>query len=261
MPRGRPRKNPISQVKILDKTFSIIKLFSVEQPTWTLVAIAKETKLPKTTAHRILNSLVEKQFLSQNTETELYKLGPLAIQIGHHAIAQIDIRQIARPILEDLSEHSRETAVLMMLSPGRDHVICTEQINNNPGIKLMMELGMRIPLHAGGSAKSVLAFMRPSEIDNILSNPMKKLVKNTIIDPVQIEEELHRIRQRGFAVSIEEINVGAAGIATPFFDASNEVIGSIGVIAPVDRFRDFNVHKIAEHLQESATRITVSMGG
>jgi len=259
--RGRPRKNSPPQIKILDKTFQILELFSTEYPSWTLIGVTEETGLPKTTVHRILTVLQDKNILSQDVDSEQYRLGPLALQIGRRAMAQIDIRRITRPVLNDLSARTGETAILMMLSPLRDSVICTLQINNNPGLRLMMEDGQHVPLHAGGSAKAVLAFMHDDEVKNALSNTMDKLTHKTITDRVLIEKELERIRHYGYATSVEEISEGAAGIAMPIFDSSNEVIGSVGIIGPADRFLKLDTGVLVSYLKDSSAEITRNLGG
>lgn len=259
--RGRPRKNSPPQIKILDKTFQIIELFSTEQPCWTLTSVTDETGLPKTTVHRILNVLQDKKILSQDADSEQYRLGPLALQIGRRATAQIDIRQITRPVLNDLSSRTGETAILMMLSPLRDSVICTLQFNNNPGLRLMMEDGQHVPLHAGGSAKAVLAFMHDDEVEVALANTMEKLTHRTITDRTLIEGELERIRKHGYATSVEEISEGAAGIAMPIFDSSHEVIGSVGIIGPADRFLKLDTDVLVGYLKSSAAGITRNLGG
>ncbi len=259
--RGRPRKNSPLQIKILDKTFHIIELFSTEQPCWTLAGVTEETGLPKTTVHRILNVLQDKKILSQDTDSEQYRLGALALQIGRRAMAQIDIRRITRPVLNDLSLRTRETSLLMMLSPLRDSVICTLQVNNNPGLRLMMEDGVHVPLHAGGSAKAILAFMHDDEIEIALSNTMEKLTDKTITDSTLIEDELKRIRTHGYAKSIEEISEGAAGIAMPIFDSSQEVIGSVGIIGPADRFLKLDTDVLIRYLKNSTAEITRNLGG
>ena len=259
--RGRPRKNSPPQIKILDKTFQIIELFSTEQPCWTLAGVTEETGLPKTTAHRILNVLREKKILSKDVDSEQYRLGSLALQIGRRAMAHIDIRRITRPVLNDISSRTGETALLMMLSPLRDSVICTLQINNNPGLRLMMEDGQHVPLHAGGSAKAILAFMHDEEVEVALSNTMEKLTDKTITDRAIIEKELELIRNYGYATSVEEISEGAAGIAMPFFDSSHEVIGSIAVIGPTDRFLKLDMEILVRYLKNSTTEITRNLGG
>ena len=259
--RGRPRKNSPPQIKILDKTFQIIELFSTEDPNWTLAGVTEETGLPKTTVHRILTVLQDKKILSQDVDSEQYRLGPLALQIGRRAMAQIDIRRITRPVLNDLSTRTGETAILMMLSPLRDLVICTLQINNNPGLRLMMEDGQHVPLHAGGSAKAVLAFMHDDEVEVALSKSMEKLTHRTITDRTLIEVDLDRIREHGYATSVEEISVGAAGIAMPIFDSSHEVIGSVGIIGPADRFLKLETEVLVSYLKNSSAEITKNLGG
>ena len=259
--RGRPRKNTPQKIKILDKTFQIIELFSTERPCWTLAGVTDKTGIPKTTVYRILTVLQDKNILTQDMDSEGYRLGPLALQIGRRAMTQIDIRRISTPVLNDLSLRTKETALLMMLSPLRDSVICTMQVNNNPGLRLMMEDGMHVPLHAGGSAKVVLAYMHDDDIEVNLSSKMEKLTSKTIIDRTLIEKELERIRNYGYATSIEEINEGAAGVAMPIFDSTQDVIGSIGVIGPTERFLKLDIAVLVRYLKNSTAEITRNLGG
>ena len=259
--RGRPRSTATQKVKILDKTFQIIELFSTELPCWTLAGVTKETGLPKTTAYRILNVLQDKKILSHDRDSEQYRLGPLALQIGRRAMAQIDVCRISRPVLNDLALRTKETALLAMLSPLRDSVICTLQINNNPGSRLMLEDGMRVPMHAGASAKVILAYMPDNEIDVALSKMLEKLTDKTVTDRTLIENELDRIRNCGYGMSIEEINEGGAAIAMPIFDSSHEVIGSVGIIGPSDRFRKLDTEVMAKYLKDSTAGITRELGG
>lgn len=247
---------PETQIKILNKTFKIIDLFSVEEPAWTLTEIVEKTKLPKTTAHRIINVLRNKNFLSQDPGSDRYRLGSLAIQIGRHAIAQIDVRRIALPLMANIARETKETTVLMMLGPSRESVICAEQINNSSSLKMMMDMGLNIPLHAGGSGKCVLAAMQDNEVQHYLSKPLAKLARNTVTDRVLIEEELQRIKQRGYAVSNDEICDGSAGIATAFYDYTGGVIGSIGIIGPLDRIRSLDMENTAQLLKNVAAEIS-----
>lgn len=254
-PVGKTTK-PETQIKILNKTFKIIDLFSVEEPAWTLTEIVEQTKLPKTTAHRIINVLRNKKFLSQDPGSDRYRLGSLAIQIGRHAIAQFDVRRIARPLLADIARETKETALLMMLGPSRESVICAEQINNSSSLKMMMDMGLNIPLHAGGSGKCVLAAMHEKEVQHYLTKPLEKLARNTVTDRILIEEELQRIKQRGYAVSNDEICDGSAGIATAFYNYAGDVIGSVGIIGPLDRIRSLDMESTAQLLKNVATEIS-----
>ena len=124
-----------------------------------------------------------------------------------------------------------------------------------------MEDGMRVPMHAGASAKVILAYMSDDEIEVALSKMLEKLTDKTVTDRTLIENELDRIRNSGYGISIGEINEGGAAIAMPIFDSSHEVIGSVGVIGPSDRFRKLDTEAMVKYLKDSTDEITRELGG
>ena len=124
-----------------------------------------------------------------------------------------------------------------------------------------MEDGQHVPLHAGGSAKAILAFMHDEEVEAAMSNTMEKLTDKTITDRAIIEKELELIRNYGYATSVEEISEGAAGIAMPIFDSSHDVIGSVGIIGPTDRFLKLDTEVLVRYLKNSTDEITRNLGG
>jgi len=101
---------------------------------------------------------------------------------------------------------------------------------------LIAEIGAQVPLHAGASAKALLAFMAPEEIDAVIAHGLRRLGPGTITNAGALRRDLARTRRRGWALSVEETNEGATGVAVPVFGPGGEVAASLAIAGPLTRF-------------------------
>jgi IclR family acetate operon transcriptional repressor len=107
------------------------------------------------------------------------------------------------------------------------------------------------PIHAGASAKALLAFLEEPIIDEVLAHELEPLAPGTVTDPAALREQLDEIRARGWASSYEENNVGAWGLAAPIL-VGGRVVASIGFAAPTARHSDSTVRSLAKLVCEAA---------
>jgi IclR family transcriptional regulator, acetate operon repressor len=199
--------------------------------------IASELALSKAVVHRILTSLASRGLVESIVSTRRYRLGPTALSLGVTYLDRIDLRALALPVLRQLCQRTRETATLS-LRYGWERMYI-EQVTPEREVKMTVALGRPFPLHAGSSSKAFLAFLPPNDQDQYLGGgDLDGLTEQTITDPAQLREELAKIRQRGFAVSHGERQVGAGSVAAPVFDHRDQPIAVVSVCGPLERFRD-----------------------
>lgn len=118
-----------------------------------------------------------------------------------------------------------------------------------------------MPLHSGALAKAILAFLPKPEIDRYLaSGPLQRFTPNTITDPTHLGRELARIRKRGYAVSRQEVVLGAGGVAAPIFDSTGQAVASIGVSAPLHRLTAAKITDIFPELLRRAEKMSAELG-
>ena len=122
-----------------------------------------------------------------------------------------------------------------------------------------MQPGRRVPLHAGSSQKALLAFLPEDAIERVLSQPLERLCERTIVDPSDLRAELAHIRERGWARSAEETNLGVSGIAIPVLSERGVVVCAIGIAGPSARLDDARIasefHQVASAAEEIATAL------
>ena len=216
--------------------------------------------MPKSTVYRILRILQGHSYLHQDPESKKFRLGLAALQLGRNALGSIELRQAAARILEDLSERSGETVLLQVLTDERDQVVCIERAQQRSGLRILLEVGATAPLHAGSSSKVLLACMSDREIAAVLAHDLPALTTHTITDPAVLRAELERIRSDGYAVSLEETDIGAAGVSVPIRDHAGRVIAGLTIAGPTARLRPETIDGYIELARAAARQIGAQLG-
>lgn len=248
-------------MKSLRKALNLLDLFTVLHPQWSLTELSQVTNFPLSTVHRITGALKEYGLLARDPQSKEYRLGFSAIDLGYRALASLDIPLIARPIMRRLAQQTRETILLTIPNDTRDHSVCIERIDGQYDLRIHLKVGRQVPLHAGASAKVLLAYFPPDEVDELLRRVgLPKVACNTITDPKVLREHLTTIRHQGYAFSQNETNEGAWGLAVPILDQQENVVAGLGISAPISRYSREAEKRFAELTRDATEEIAALMG-
>jgi DNA-binding IclR family transcriptional regulator len=240
--------------QVLERTFGILEMFTESTPEWRTTDIARRVDLPVPTVHRILTALARLGYLSQHVETKRFRLGLAALTLGERARAVADLRPLAIGPLRQLAAATGETALLTVLTPERDRGVCLERVETSQPLRLSVQPGRQLPLHAGASQKALLAFMPDEEIDRLIAQPLERYCRSTITTTAAMRRELKTIRKRGWASSYEETNVGVWGVAVPLL-STFDVVCAVGIAGPSARLSAQRVRQDVGLVHESALTI------
>ena len=243
----------IPDVRLLARAGAILRLFAGHQQAWRLVEIAAAVGLAKGTAHRVLKSLCAEGILQKSPDAS-YRLGPLVRQLAARAFGPEALRTLARPLLRQLATRTNETTLMFQLASSGDAAICIEQIESAHGLRLVADVGARLPLHAGGASRAILAFLEDEDVDALLC----KLPKAAA---AVLREQIAQTRRLGYALSFQETNEGVSGIAAPLFDPMRRVIGSVAIVGPITRMGEARLLDFAPDLMAAAAAIGGGTGG
>lgn len=243
----------------ITRVADILNCFSVEEPVLTLTAISQRLGLPKSTTHRLLTALVSQGFLMRDVYGRGYQLGYQLLHWGMVAQAALDLRTEALPILRTLSKTVDETALLTVRDGLRG--LYLEIVQSSQPVRLAMQAGQRLRLHAGASSKVLMAFLPDAEIEAILGSlELLPLTPHTLTDPAQLRAELAAIRQRGYATSFEETDLGAMGIAAPVYDRTGQPVAGIGIAAPLTRIPPARVPEFVAPILDASRQLSARLG-
>lgn len=198
--------------------------------------LSEAAGLPVSTLHRIVTVLRKHGLVTQDPLSKRYRLGYGAIDLGRRAASGLTIRQIAEPIMRRLAEQTGETVVLMVMNDTRDRSVCIERIESRHDLRLHLEVGEQSYLHAGASSKALLAYLPEPEVAELVRRVgLPVLAHNTIRDLSALQEDLRTIRRKGYALSSEETDPGAWGVAVPILTPDGPALASLGIAAPTSR--------------------------
>lgn len=212
----------------LARALSILESFSEERPEQTLAQIVATTGLPYATAHRYLAELVKWGGIARTTRGS-YSVGIRLWQLGALAPQERQLRDVALPFLEDLVEATHEVVHLVVMDRGR--ALYVERLGRSGG-SVSSKVGHRLPLHATGPGKVLLAFAPAHVRDEIIAEGLPAFASATITDPDRLRRVLAEIRSTGFAISRNEMTDGNASAAAPVFARSGAAVAAISVVVP-----------------------------
>lgn len=244
-----PEGTPASGPKVLEKTLRVLDLFTIEEPSWSVSEIARELEMPTATAHRIVRALEGRSYLGKADSR--YRLGFAAVDLGRRAMASVDLRSRLGTVLRDLGRATDETVLLTVYDEARRGSLCVDRIETAHDLRLTIGIGRVTPIHAGASAKALLAFLEEPIIEDVLAHPLDQLAPGTVTDAETLRAQLAEIRSRGWASSYEENNVGAWGLAAPIL-VGGQAVASVGLAAPTARYSDTTVRKLAKLVTSAA---------
>lgn len=216
--------------------------------------LARRLGLSKAVVHRILQSLESRQLLGFDAATRTYEVGPAAVVLGARALRDQELRRAALPVLRQLQTATGETTTVSALV-GTSRIYL-DQVVSQRELKMMVEIGRPFPLHAGSSSKAILAFVPADLREQVLARELAELTPQTITTRAGLEDELMAVRRRGVAVSRGERQHGAGSIAAPVRDAHGDVIGSLSICGPINRFTSSVLRQFAPLVRRSADEVT-----
>ncbi|MBU4348940.1 IclR family transcriptional regulator [bacterium] len=249
-------------MKSIEKAIQILQYLSNVKRSVGINELSLELSFPKSTVHRILNSLLSYSLVDQEKETSKYRLGLGILEYSNSFYNTFDLRQIAKPILEKLCNKTKLTTFLTVWHNG--HSVCIDSIipSKNTNTQLFVDIGREMPFHCTASAKVLLAYQSPEIIKRIINEgPLNKYTPKTIIDSKKLEKHLLEIRQKNFAICDEELERGVRAIAAPIKNINGEVIASITITGLLSRisFGD-NIEKFILIVTQAAKEVSKILG-
>jgi len=233
-------------------------LAKVDHPQ-NLSMISKALGMNKSTVYRLLSTLEESYYVSQNETTKQYSLGARVSWLSSRFLEKNEICSVARPYLETLSQKINETIHLGILE--HSGVTYIDKINGREAVIMASRIGGRTAVHCTALGKALLAFQPESKWrEYVEQNGLPARTENTITDPDQFYKELAKIRELGISIDNIENEEGIRCVASPIFDASNNVVAAVSVSSWIINMTMERVQQIVPLLQSTTAEISAHLG-
>lgn len=251
--------NGTSHVQSVARSLMLLDLLAMENREMSLTEIAKAVGWPKTTVHGLIATLRDYRYVDQSPVTGRYRLGVRLFELGNTVARGWDIRASARPAMQDLN--SRLGEMIQLATEDKGEVLYLEKLDSTHMLRIVSEIGARLPMHCSGLGKVLLAYKSPAEIRWILSkHGMRRMTARTITDRDTLEAELIKVRRQGFAVDDGEIMDSLRCVAAPIHDRDGHVKYAISVSGLAGNMQGERFEWICGELLRTADSISYMMG-
>lgn len=217
----------------LARVSAVLGAFRAEDVAVGGAELARRTGLPRSTVHRIAVTLVECGLLERHGSA--VQLGLRLFEIGQRVPRQRVLREAAVPYMSDLREATRQTVHLAVLE-GHE-VVYVEILPAPGGPRMPSRVGGRLPAHATGVGKAILAFCPRPTVDAVLGGDLPRVSERTTVAPGLLRRELARIAEQGVAYDREESGPGIVCAASPVLDRDGHALGALSVSGWTGRLR------------------------
>jgi IclR family KDG regulon transcriptional repressor len=247
----------LNKNKTVVKSLDLLNLFLTHHKL-NLNEMVQLSGIPKTSIHRMIGSLEEMGFLHKDEEGK-YSLGLLFLQFGQLVAERLEIRQVARPIMQALRDEVEEAVNLIVKD--RDESLYIEKLESTHPVRLYTKIGRRAPLYAGACSRIILSFLPEQEREHYLDEiELVPIGLGTITDKQKLRQVLEESRIKGYSISYSELENHTASLAAPIFDHTGQVIGGLSIAGPDVRFHEDRLPALTESVKRAAHEISLQLG-
>lgn len=222
-----------------------------------LSEIASVAELDRSTAYRLMTTLVDAGFLARSEETKKYGLTYKLISISRFLLAHTVPDDLIRSKLAELSRQTQEAANFSVLDG--DQAVIRLQSKGSHLLSVAFKIGDRSDLHCTSIGKVLLAQQSERFVQRVLARPLPKVASQTLTNPEDLLLELDKIRQQGYAFDVREFADDMCCVAAPLFGARGKLLGGINFAGPITRMNPERMLELAVILQKATKELSEAM--
>ncbi|WP_046176295.1 IclR family transcriptional regulator [Domibacillus indicus] len=250
----------MSNVQSLERALTLLNIMSDYPDGIQISRLAEQAGLSKSTIHRLLSTLINMKYVTQDKKTEKYLLGYQILYLSRNMTTNSGIISAARPLLEKLCEDINETIHLCIEDNGE--VVYIDKIESNQTIRMYSRVGSRNPMYCTGVGKVLLSGMLEKEYEQAVSSiEFVRRTAKTIGSLEELNEEIAIVKKQGYALDNIENEEGIRCIAAPIRDFQGNIVASFSVSGPVHRITMERVNdELVRKVRETSNEISRELG-
>ncbi|WP_198535115.1 IclR family transcriptional regulator [Streptomyces natalensis] len=253
----RAAKGPAGAVQSVDRAVSVLEILARHGEAG-VTEVADELGVHKSTAFRLLGVLENRGLVAQEQERGKYYLGAGVLRLAGAAAVRLDISQEGAPVCRGLADELGETVNIAVLD--KTAAVNIMQARGPASVTAQNWLGRRTPLHATSSGKTLLAHQPDAVQQAYLARKLPRLTERTLTSPAALRRELAEVVDRGYALAIEELELGLRAVAAPVRAHDGTVIGAISVSVPAYRLAEDRLAEVVKRTVVAAAELSRRMG-
>jgi IclR family pca regulon transcriptional regulator len=239
-------------VRSVAKTLDVIRAFDAEHRDLTLSDVARRTGQTRASARRFLLSLEALGFV--RSDGQLFSLTPRVLSLGHAFLSSLRLPDVAEPHLKALTADLGESTSASVFDG--DDIVYVARVQTRRIMAVEIRVGTRFPAYATSMGRVLLAFASADALEAYVGRvSLEPVTPHTLVDPAALRAELRRIRERGWAVVDQELEIGLRSLAAPVFNPRGEAIAAINVSTTSASSGRFADEELARRLLATAGAI------
>lgn len=241
------------------RSMQILELLAQSQRGLTLSDISRKLSIPKSSAHVLIKTLETMGYLKISQATGRYCFGLKLVSLSNMALENLDLRELARPFLQQLMLRTGLTVHLAILE-GAEAVLI-EKVEAPGMLRLATWVGKRLDANSSGVGKALLAFSEDgSYLHRFTGRSMARYNKNTISSLDRLARELKKIREQGYAFEDEEGEIGFRCIGVPLYDSADRAVAAISVAGTTSQISNDRMASLISNIKLTARQISIRLG-
>jgi IclR family KDG regulon transcriptional repressor len=246
-------------VQSLGRAFAILEEVARHREGIGLAELSKLVGLHNSTTFHLAKTMVSLGYLRQEKDSKRYRVGRPLFALAASALDEIEMVNVATPVLEELSRETSESSHFAVRMG--DAVVVIARTSGPGAFQLTDRVGVVRPAHSTALGKIILASLRPDQLQRFLERAdMKPSTKKSITDTAVLLREIAEIRRTGVAFDDGEFNPEVRCVAVPVTDFTGQVIGALGISGPIWRLSNQTLHNSALIVQAAANRLSREFG-
>ena len=246
-------------VQSLGRAFSILEEVARHREGIGLAELSKLVGLHNSTTFHLAKTMVSLGYIRQEKDTKKYRVGRPLFALAASALDEIEMVNVATPILEELSQQTGESSHFAVRMG--DAVVVIARTSGPGAFQLTDRVGVVRPAHCTALGKIILASLRPDQLDRYLERvELKPSTDNSITEIAVLLREIAEIRRSGIAFDDGEFNAEVRCAAVPVKDFTGQITGAIGISGPIWRLSNQALQARAKIVQAAANRLSAAFG-
>ncbi|WP_454254121.1 IclR family transcriptional regulator domain-containing protein [Pseudomonas sp. Marseille-Q8238] len=217
----------------LARGLAVIHAFQERKRHLTIAQISHRTEIPRAAVRRCLHTLMKLGYVMSDGRT--YSLLPKVLTLGHAYLSSTPLGVTAQPILDRLSEHLHEACSIATLE-GDEILYIARSATPQRLISVDLSVGSRLPAYCTSMGRILLAGLDDAAVDDYLASAdLQVKTRRTVCTPEGLRESIAEIRQQGWVIIDQELEVGLRSVAVPVCDPAGQVLAALNVGTHVGR--------------------------
>ena len=248
-----------SGVQSLGRAFAILEEVARHREGIGLAELSKLVGLHNSTTFHLAKTMVSLGYMRQERDSKRYRVGRPLFALAASALDEIEMVNLATPILEELSRQTGESGHFAVRMG--DAVVVIARTSGSGAFQLTDRVGMVRPAHCTALGKIILASLRPDQLKRFLERvELKPSTKKSITEQSILLREIAEIRRSAIAFDDGEFNPEVRCVAVPVYNFTGEVIGALGISGPIWRMSDQVLQSRAKLVQSAAKQLSEEFG-